>query len=230
MNCHSVQDRLSEYLDGRLSEAQRQRILAHLDGCPDCALLCAQLAHTRRALKRLPVLVPPAYLTDALRVIASRERFRRLTYSDAAAWFAHWAGHVRLWVDNLMRPVALPFAGGLISAIILFSMLVPSVLFQRSVVNDVPLERLFREAAVASPAPFGFNQDHFILEVTVDRNGRMVDYRITEGEELIRNPALRRAIENYVLFTGFSPATAFGQPTYGKVTVSFSRYQFNVGS
>jgi len=181
-------------------------------------------------LKSLPVLVAPAHLDAALRVITSRERARRVAYRSVAARLAHWAAHARLWADNLMRPVALPFAGGLISAIILFSMLVPSVLFQRSVVNDVPLDRLFREATVASPAPFGFTQDHFILEVTVDRNGRMVDYRVTEGEELIRNPTLRRAIENYVLFTGFSPATSFGQPTYGKVTVSFSRYQFNVGS
>lgn len=230
MNCYSVRRALSLHLDGRLSETDRERLLLHLEECRDCALAFEQMLRVRQAMRRLPVLSPPAQLTSILRVLASRERARRLAHSSAAAWLAHWGERIRLWADNLMRPVALPFAGGLISAIVLFSVLVPSMLFHRSLSNDVPLERLYREATVASPAPFGFGDDHFILEVTVDRNGRMVDYTIAEGEELMRNPRLRRAVENYMLFTGFSPAKAFGQPTYGKVTVSFSRYRFNVGS
>lgn len=230
MNCHRVRRGLSEHLDGRLSSAERELLVSHLNQCRDCALIFQQMLRVRKAMKALPVWRPPAQLTSVLRVVASRERVRRVVRSSPAAWAAYLGGRMRLWVDNLMRPVALPFAGGLISAIILFSMLVPSILFHRAVANDVPLYGLYREATVASPAPFGFGEDNFILEVTVDRNGRMVDYSIADGEELIRNPRLRRAIENYVLFTGFSPARTFGQPTFGKVTVSFSRYQFNVGS
>jgi len=193
-------------------------------------LALEQTLRVRNALRRLPVLSPPPQLAGVLRVMASHERMRRLALGSPAAVLTHWGDRLRLWADNLMRPLALPLAGGLISAIVLFAMLVPSMLFQRSLANDVPLVGLYREAAVATPAPFGFDADHFILEVTVDRQGRMVDYSITDGDRLIHKTRLRRAIENYVLFTGFSPATAFGQPVYGKVTVSFSRYQYNVGS
>lgn len=184
----------------------------------------------RKALRSLPALTPPPELTSALLVMASRERSRRMVRSSPHALVAYVADRARLWAEHIMRPVALPVAGGLVSALILFSVLVPSVLFLRSTGNDVPLVGLFQEAAVATPAPFGFEGGDFILEVTVDRHGRMVDYSIADGQRLIENPRLRRSIENYVLFTGFRPATAFGQPTYGKVTVSFRRYRFDVGS
>lgn len=230
MNCHSVRGWLSAHLDERLPEAEREHLLLHLDECRECSLVFEQMLRVQDAMRRLPALTPPPHLASMLRVMASRERVRRLVLRSPAAVLASLAARARLWVDNLMRPVAVPLAGGLISAIILFSMLVPSILFHRSLTDDVPLAALYREAAVTTPAPFGFEGDDFILEVTVDQKGRMVDYSITDGERLIHNPRLRRAVENYMLFTRFSPATAFGQPTLGKVTVSFSRYQFNVGS
>lgn len=230
MNCQQVRAWLSEYVDGRLPEAEHRLVASHLEECWTCASACEQTQRLREALRRLPALAPPPELTSALLVIASRERVRRLAWSSPQSLAAHVIDRAKLWAENIMRPVALPVAGGLVSALILFSMLVPSVLFLRSPGNDVPLVGLVQEAAVATPAPFGFEAGDFILEVTVDRHGRMVDYSIADGQRLIENPRLRRSIENYVLFTGFRPATAFGQPTYGKVTVSFSRYRFDVGS
>jgi len=230
MDCHNVRIWLSAHLDGQLSEAEEQHVLKHVEECRQCALALRQTLRVSSAVRGLPALTPPAELTHRLRVMASRERARRLLLSSPAAVLSRLRDRARLLADHLMRPVALPMAGGLISALILFSVLVPSMLFRHSLGEDVPLVGLYREAAVTTPAPFGFDADHFILEVTVDHNGRMVDYSIADGERLMHNPRLRRAIENYMLFTGFSPATAFGQPTYGKVTVSFSRYWFNVGS
>lgn len=230
MNCQNVRLWLSAHLDGQLSDDLEQRVHEHLAECRECALAFDQTLRISSAVRRLPVLAPPAELTHRLRVMASRECARRLLLGSPAAALAELRDRMRLWVDHLMRPLALPMAGGLISALILFSVLVPRMSFRHSLGNDVPLLSLYREAAVATPAPFGFDADHFILEVTVDQNGRMVDYSVADGDRVMHNPRLRRAIENYVLFTGFSPAKAFGQPTYGKVTVSFSRYSFNVGS
>jgi hypothetical protein len=230
MNCQHVRRSLSEHLDGRLSEAEHMHVVSHLEECPRCAATFEQMQRLRQALQKLPRFTPPPDLTSTLLLIASHERVRRLACGSPRALVAHLTDRVKLWAENFMRPVALPVAGGLLSAILLFAMLVPSVLFQRSLGNDVPLVGLVQEATVATPAPFGFEGGGFILEVTVDRHGRMVDYSIAQGDPLIENPRLRRSIENYVLFTGFRPATAFGQPTYGKVTVSFSRYRFDVGS
>ncbi|MCS7316095.1 MAG: zf-HC2 domain-containing protein [Bryobacterales bacterium] len=230
MNCRQVRARFSELLDGRLSETERRLVASHLEECWSCAAACEQTRRLRETLRKLPALAPPPELTSALLVMASRERARQLAWRTPQALAGHLADRLRLWAENIMRPVALPVAGGLVSALILFSMLVPSVLFLRSPGKDVPLVGLVQEATVATPAPFGFEAGDFTLEVTVDRQGRMVDYSIAEGHRLIENPRLRRSIENYVLFTGFRPATAFGQPVYGKVTVSFRRYRFDVGS
>ena len=50
-----------------------------------------------------------------------------------------WAGRVQLVFENLMRPMALPFAGGVLSALVMFAMLVPSLAFPHNFRNDVPL-------------------------------------------------------------------------------------------
>jgi hypothetical protein len=133
-------------------------------------------------------------------------------------------------MDNLMRPVALPLAGGLLSALLLFSVLVPNISFsRRQIVRDVPIS-LFTEATVKSQPPFGFNDDDFVLEVLIDEQGRMTDYSVAEGQRLSVDPQLRRSIENNLLFTEFQPKTSFGQPAASRLFVSFKRSHFNVKS
>jgi len=230
MTCRSVQNSLSAHLDGCLPEERRQGVRTHLARCGECALAYEQLLVVRRALRELPVLSPPERLSVKLSILASRERVRRLRRRSMASWLAEWSARTRLWADNLMRPVALPFAGGLISALLLFSVLVPSIAFNRHPIpRDVPIS-IFTEAAVESQSPFGFSQDDFVLEVVVDEKGAMVDYAETDGQRLNLDPQLRRNIENNLLFTKFQPATNFGQPTTGKMFVSFKRSHYNVKS
>lgn len=228
MNCHSVQRSLSAFLDGWLTEAERRPMLQHLARCPDCALVFARMQRIRAALKTLPVRPAPPELTSILRVMASHYRAGRMYGTSPAAVFSYLADRARLFADNLMRPLALPFAGGVLSAIVLFSMFVPSIVFRRSYVNDVPIASLSQEASVRSFAPFGFKEADFVLEVTVDPRGRMVGYSLRDG--VMEDQELRRSIENNLLFTGFYPATTFGQPRSGKIVVSFSRKQIDIGS
>src|SRR5262249_25381830 len=81
-------------------------------------------AQLSRALTSLPARTRPAGLTTSLRVLASqqaqRARRRRLSMGFSAA-LAVWVDRVRFWCDDLMRPLALPFAGGVLSAVGLFS-------------------------------------------------------------------------------------------------------------
>jgi len=230
MSCRSVQDSLSAHLDGRLPEERWQVVRTHLARCGECALAYDQLLVVRRALRELPVLSPPERLSVDLSILASHERLRRLRRRSAASWLADWRAQMRLWADNLMRPVALPLAGGLLSALLLFSVLVPSIAFNRHPIpRDVPIS-IFTEAALESLSPFGFSQDDFVLEVLVDEKGAMVDYAEANGQRLHLDPQLRRNIENNLLFTKFQPATSFGQPTTGKMFVSFKRSHYNVKS
>lgn len=201
-------------------------MLEHLAGCPDCEVQLGELARVRDAVGKLPAVAPPAHLSSVLRVMASQERSRLLARKHP---FRHLAVQFHLWVENLMRPLAIPLAGGLVSAMLLFSMLMPTFAFQRNLSNDVQVA-LFTEPAVKAQNPFALPDEDIVIEVTIDGQGRVIDYAVTQGPSLLKNHELRRAIENKLLFMEFTPATAFGAPRFGKMYLSFNRTLVTVKS
>src|SRR5262249_6942612 len=82
--------------------------------------------------------------------------------------------------------------------------------------SDVPTA-FFTEASVKGTAPIGESGGDVVVDVVVDGQGRMVDYTVVSGHNLLKDEALRRRIQNTLIFTEFTPATAFGQPTSGKM-------------
>src|SRR4051794_5041834 len=112
MSCDNVQERVSSFLDRGLPVAERESVLAHIGTCRDCtAYLDAQqeVRTTLRSLKQTPV---PVELTAKLRVSASHDRQRRLARASLSARWRDMHDRLQLALDNLMRPLALPFAGG----------------------------------------------------------------------------------------------------------------------
>ena len=219
MSCEKVQKLISPFLDQKLAWEIRDDVSKHLADCRECATRSEQFLHWRRMLQHLPVAPPPASLRASLRVMASHERSRRLSRLNVRAWLQAWVDQTSLWVDNLMRPLALPFAGGVLSALVLFSMLMPTLGFRRSLHNDVPTV-LYTQATMELMAPFGMNEDETLVELTIDERGQISDYSFPEGK---RDQLLESNIANLVLFSQFAPATWFGQPTSGKILVSFRR-------
>ncbi len=226
MGCQTIQNSLSAHLDGCLPQAERRNVLEHLAVCPDCTLRVRQLANVRAMLGKLPAAAPPRDLTSALRVIASQERARVLARRNP---LSYWSERFRLVVDNLMRPLALPFAGGLVSAMILFGTLMPNIrLHVDPRADDVPIAFIYTEPAVKEQ-PFAFNhEDDVTLSVLVDGDGRAVDYAMADGKPV--RPELLRDIQSNLLFTQFTPATAYGRPTLGRMFLSFTRTTMNVPS
>jgi anti-sigma factor RsiW len=51
--CQRIADRLSEFLDGELGEAERWEVTLHLESCMECARFAAELAATIGALHGL---------------------------------------------------------------------------------------------------------------------------------------------------------------------------------
>jgi hypothetical protein len=173
------------------------------------------------ALASLRKRTPPAGLAGSLRVVASRERQRLMRGSGIDL-----ADRVRLFAHNLMRPLALPFAGGLFSAVVLFSMwVIPTYPLRGSSTSDVPL-MWTTQAAVKQTGPVAAT-GNVVVDVTVDDTGRMVDYHIVCGN-VANNEALRRSIEGFLIFTVFQPATALGQPVEGKIRLSLQSSQIDV--
>ena len=172
--------------------------------------------NVRPLLKSLPSRTPPEDLKVQLRVIASREASRRRTIPQgkfAAVWY-----HFNQWMAELMRPVAIPTAGGFASALLLFSMLSPS-LFVRAAVTptaDTPTV-LYMEPSVKSSLPLEYDGEAMLVEVALDEEGRLIEYSISEGSTSTRN--VRRSIENHLLTMVFNPAIVFGTPTASKLKI-----------
>ena len=228
MNCTTVQNSLSAHLDGCLPKEVRETVALHVARCGACQVRLQELAMVRAAVRSLPAEPVPAKVTTALRVIASKERARVVARRGR---FDLVPSRLRLWADNLMRPLALPFAGGFVSAVALFAVLIPNFTFHPIAGNDVPFG-LSTEPTFKGQLPFGFDSDtaDFVVEVVVDGQGRMADFAVVQGPSLANNPGLKRLIERKLLFTEFTPATMFGRPTSGKMYISFQRQQVNVKS
>lgn len=175
-----------------------------------------------RALRSLPRRLPPLELASSLRVLASRELHRR------AHGGSPWRDRLRLFAKDLMRPLALPFAGGVCSTVVLFSMcLAPTYPVRGSSTFDVPT-MLTTEATVKGTGPIGASGGDVIVDVIVDGQGRMVDYTIVSGRNVRNDDALRRSIETILLFTEFTPATAFGQPISGRMRLQLGSSHIDV--
>jgi hypothetical protein len=221
MNCDKVRKTLTALLDRRAAGGAFDSLSQHLEQCRECSTYARDLAELRSALRSLPAEAPPARLITQLQVLASRERMRQISRGTLTALIHFWGGELRLFFDNLMRPLAIPFAGGLISALFLFAMLAPALQFPHHSAHDVLLSGLFgqTQATFDEIPPFGFSEDDVVVQVTLDRDGSVVDYSIPNN----LNSKLRNDIANMILFTRFEPATEFGMPIAGKILVSFRR-------
>ena len=72
--CNAMQAKLSEYLDGRLTGREMQRIAAHLEQCRDCASEWTSLRELQSSLAALGAVPEPKDLLLRIRVAVSQER------------------------------------------------------------------------------------------------------------------------------------------------------------
>ena len=127
-----------------------------------------------------------------------------------------------------MRPIAIPTAGGCVSALMLFGVLAPSLAIPtvHARGNDVPTV-LYTNASVKNFMAIGFEgNDDLVVEITVDEHGKLVDYTFPNCDD--RRTPMHRMIENQILFTEFTPATILGQPMPGKVKITFVSSRIDV--
>lgn len=227
ISCIGLNTTALPLFESRLSSDERQRLESHARSCGSCSEEFTDVAKLRTALMSVPVPVPPASLQSKLQVLGSREAQRRRA---RVTWAARWDSlreNVTLWVNNLGKPLALPTAGGFVSALASFLVLGHSIAMPRITAhaNDVPLA-LYTEASVKNYLPLGFEESEITIEVTVDEGGRVVDYLMIDSN--VHSPRLRKNLENHLLFTVFTPARSFGQPLQAKLRLSFSNRRVDV--
>ena len=114
MNCGEAKKLFSPYLDGQVNGIQMRVLRRHLDGCERCARDFASLEDTQQLLMRIGPKKAPADLALKLRVAISREA--------ALARHRRWEGFmVRL--ENAITAIMVPATAGLVSAVVIFGLL-----------------------------------------------------------------------------------------------------------
>jgi hypothetical protein len=66
MKCDDVMELMQRHLDFDLGDSEEQAMLAHLQGCPDCADLYERLKLLSRELAQLPKVSPPYSIVDSI--------------------------------------------------------------------------------------------------------------------------------------------------------------------
>ena len=225
MSCENVQKLISPLLDRTLGSFDRESVLTHLACCDVCAGRLQALENLRSELRRLPAPKLPVALAHKLRVMASHEHARQMTRSTWARRFANWNSRLELNFNNLMRPLALPFAGGLLSALVVFSLVfLPSFGSAGPLGSDPAIELVtLPDGRVQGPVPDdtpgeilrgpALPCDETIVELTIDANGMVRDWNMIRGQ-------MTQDVKNMIVYSQFIPATYFGRPVQSKVLVA----------
>ena len=217
--CTPMQAKFSDYLDGRLTGVQMQRIASHLEECGHCATEWASLRNVQSSLAALGPMQEPDDLLLRIRVAVSQERAR--SRQSRFQW-------ISLAWKNTVGPFLLQASAGFASAVLLLG----TVAVMVGIVSSPPMVQAGDEPLGNSTAPrllysIGGSGNNdiaalsgpVVVEAYVNGQGSVYDFRIVSGPN---DPQTRAAVQNLLLVSKFEPARFFGQPVSGLAVLSFS--------
>ena len=230
MDCVQVQWMLSAFLDNRVIEPERRALIQHMEKCAPCSARHRELVAIQRTLAAAPLRAVDRRLALNLRVMASREAARRRRQVDFQTRVRDLFERAIFSINTLMKPLALPAAGGVATAVLLFLAVMTNFqgLYSVPQPNDLPTALATEAWPMKQTALLSRVPDEITVEVLVDGQGRIIDYTVPAGASGVTREQLRRAIGNSLPFIQFHPATSFGQPTSGWVSVTLRRTQLDV--
>jgi hypothetical protein len=219
--CSAIQERFSDYLDGRLTGREMQRVTAHLDQCRECAGQFSALRQNQTVLASLGPVPEPKDLLLRIRVAVSRERARRRK-SVFEGWGLAW--------KNTVGPFLLQAGAGFASAVVLLGTVTVLVgmIAQPEIAQakgDEPLgmatapRLMYLSSGSGSSDQMGELAAPVVVEAYVNGQGEVYDYRIVSGPT---DAATRAQVENMLVLSRFEPARFFGQPVRGLAVLSFA--------
>jgi hypothetical protein len=221
INCHEARRRSTAYFDGRLRSDERSRLAEHLKGCEACGSYFDQVNAIRSALRQLPPPVVPVQLRTTLKVIASKERAEVLKTrgSHFQALWERW----KFRFSDLMRPLALPATGGLISSLLLFGMFVLTVSTTTRVTSyDIPLQGI--PAFEPNLVPLELRSQLVVLNMSFDGSGRITDYAVSDPTS--RFTSGLQAQPSTITVPSFPTVFGVAQPVSGDIQIKFEPIAF----
>ncbi|HZL56994.1 MAG TPA: hypothetical protein VFC21_07935 [Bryobacteraceae bacterium] len=173
----------------------------------------------RSGLRHLPTVQVPPMLNIKLKVIASRERSRRLLRRDFQTWMKERKSRAKLFFDNLLKPFALPAAGGILASFLCFGVIVDKLHIVPDWQNDLPIG-ISSAVAFQDLSPFSYGREDIKMNLTIDADGRVTDYELPQSGPA--SPEETQEIGNFVLYSTFRPAVRSGRPVSSKQWVVLS--------
>ncbi|MGB9147666.1 MAG: zf-HC2 domain-containing protein [Acidobacteriaceae bacterium] len=217
--CRSIRAQFSAWLDGSLSGVAMQSVADHLRACAACDEEFRLWRSTQESLASLGPARPPVDLGLRIRVAISREQ-ARTPRNTLATWKVRW--------QNTVAPFLLQASAGLASTIVLagtmafligaFAAPEPAAARDESA-GMATGPRFLYSTVEASPGALSKRGSPVTVEVFVNSEGEVYDYRIISGPT---DAATRSDIETLLLSSVFKPAEWFGQPVRGVALLSFS--------
>jgi hypothetical protein len=234
MKCTSVRTKLAGYLDDAIPGATRPQERAllseHLKVCGGCREELERFRKLAVLLSRVPRTLPPAALAVRIRVAAAQSA----PLEDLPSRWRRLRDRAEILLDNVFRPMTVPATGGILSAVLVFvlvlQLIAPGISVQ-AVANDVPLTILRpAELVTLSDYPSSWAPEKhevelslphgLLVDVTVDEHGQMAGYQILSGPN---TSDVRHQLDQMLLFSRFRPMTSFGRSIAGgHVILSFS--------
>jgi hypothetical protein len=231
LNCEKVQVFLPGYFDGALpadgGRFTRASIHAHIQGCGPCQLELSRYQKLQQLLGKTERVAAPSELSVGIRLALARVR----EASKPTHWLRRMYDRADMMRQNILAPLALPAAGGLVSAIMIFTMVLPSYATGplrnlMGVMDEMPAMS-FQPARIDTLAGFSVSglddsgsRAGVVVEATVGVDGDVVDYRILAGPD---NASVRRSLDQILLMSRFHPEVSFGRRIAGgRVIMSFS--------
>lgn len=214
MNCRSERNWIAAYVEGDMGPVSRWLVRRHLGSCAACFEEYERREGLGDIVKELPT--PPAPRVLRTRILLAVSR------GSGPVW-----PRLRVRFENLLRPLAIPAAGGVLSALILFGALISNLSFSpQSWSDDVPLRFLAQQwvthPSITVASPFGVTEDIGVAAF-IDGQGKVYDLRMIRlpSGEPEDNIELKTQLANALLTTKFSPAMSFGRPVRGKILILF---------
>lgn len=224
MTCAKIQTKLPGYLDGAIRSADHQLVRQHLDSCDGCRTELERYRKLALLTARVERALPPSDLAVKIRVAIARQRGRR-------SWAERMLSRADLTLKNFFQPLALPATGGLVVAMLAFAFgyqVLSGGVPLGAIPNDRPTN-LLQPARLESLGPFPVptldgdasgDARTLVIEALVNARGELVDYEILVGPDSL---ALRRQLDQALMFSKFRPQMSFGRPTGGgRVVLNFS--------
>lgn len=221
MTCFSTKRQSTAYIDGRLRERERARIAAHLRSCDSCNAYFDQLSFLRSGLRSLPVAKAPTNLGMDLRVIASRARHASVQTrgSRLLQLWETW----RFRLDELMRPLTIPAAGGLLSSMLLFGVLSATITQStRAVGYEIPV--VYEDRSDANLVPVDM-RGPLTLTMSLDDKGRIRDYAVRDSSAFFAGNVSRLSY-NTIAMPQFPSVLTFSHPVNSDISILLTPISF----